>query len=843
MMPAQRYVTLVGFAILTWSVYVQCMSPIDLCDRRPIHTTAPKREGSNGFHIKVIGLNAKDTYKPGTDYKVIVNGSTPDQNLLGLMMVVVPNGTVEEYKTLGNFKLRDSGDSVQIARQCNHTVLIHRFLLPKKGISVVWKAPERGSGCVQFRATVIERADAWYKDHGGLTKVICEEDYTEKHQKDEMVNDNHEESCCPCNSVTYKLIFKGLWSRRTHPKDFPTQTSLLHWSNIVGASHRGDYNIWQYGQYASRAVKYVCEYGASNVLEAEMRKHSQQIRSIVKTPQMWGNVLGSHQALFTVNKDYQYLSLITMIGPSPDWCVGVSALNLCQKNCSWADKMEINLYPWDAGTDDGPSYMGPKSPTTPQEKIHEITNRYPNSPSSPFYGPDKIPPMARVTLTKEKEQCGSKHSPESGENPRTTDELVNLMKKKMEMKKKLEKEKCSTNLWSEWTPCSASCGMGSQQRRRTLKMAHVLPSMCNLKLIETKKCFELAVGCDTGIKDNNPNKRPKMPKKNKKHGLRPGKTLPINYEFRHQQKMNFEDKCAMTPWSPWSPCSVTCGRGMKERWRIFTSKEATPERCRVRRMERDLCVGRVFDCHKAEMMKNWTSVCSQPPDDGPCRGSFQRWYYDLHMSKCAPFNYGGCRGNENRFQRKEDCVKLCVERMELIMMMKEKDKVMMKKQMRKMRKKMKKKKNRRHRHVSNRVNCMVTPWSNWSECSATCGNGITMKSRMIKVKPMNGGRRCPKRMVKKKKCKLSKCAVHCEMTKWGEWSPCSGSCDAESGMQVRKRDRAVKPRRGGKACPPKIEKKTCKIPSCSSETFANSTIEITDMEKLKKSNSIPQDPQ
>ena len=49
---------------------------------------------------------------------------------------------------------------------------------------------------------------------------------------------------------------------------------------------------------------------------------SGKIRTVIKTPQMWGNVLNTRQALFTVTKDLNYLSLITMIGPSPDWCLG-----------------------------------------------------------------------------------------------------------------------------------------------------------------------------------------------------------------------------------------------------------------------------------------------------------------------------------------------------------------------------------------------------------------------------------------------------------------------------------------------------------------------------------------
>ena len=36
---------------------------------------------------------------------------------------------------------------------------------------------------------------------------------------------------------------------------------------------------------------------------------------------------------------------------------GVSGLDLCLPNCTWAGDMTIDLLPWDAGTDDGVTYM------------------------------------------------------------------------------------------------------------------------------------------------------------------------------------------------------------------------------------------------------------------------------------------------------------------------------------------------------------------------------------------------------------------------------------------------------------------------------------------------------
>ena len=58
-----------------------------------------------------------------------------------------------------------------------------------------------------------------------------------------------------------------------------------------------------------------------------------------------------------------------MLGPSPDWIVGVSGLELCQKNCTWLESKELFLYPWDAGVDSGISYESPDQPTEPQQNI------------------------------------------------------------------------------------------------------------------------------------------------------------------------------------------------------------------------------------------------------------------------------------------------------------------------------------------------------------------------------------------------------------------------------------------------------------------------------------------
>lgn len=54
------------------------------------------------------------------------------------------------------------------------------------------------------------------------------------------------------------------------------------------------------------------------------------------------------------------------------------------------------------------------------------------------------------------------------------------------------------------------------------------------------------------------------------------------------------------------------------------------------------------------------SRCSLPLIQGTCRDYTIYWYYDKQANSCAQFWYGGCGGNENRYQTEEECKNACV---------------------------------------------------------------------------------------------------------------------------------------------------------------------------------------
>lgn len=58
--------------------------------------------------------------------------------------------------------------------------------------------------------------------------------------------------------------------------------------------------------------------------------------------------------------------------------------------------------------------------------------------------------------------------------------------------------------------------------------------------------------------------------------------------------------------------------------------------------------------------------------------------------------------------------------------------------------------------VSSAINCAMSEWTEWSECTKSCGKGHTIRTRTVTLEPQFGGDHCSE-TIQRKKCKIRKC--------------------------------------------------------------------------------------
>jgi hypothetical protein len=173
----------------------------------------------------------------------------------------------------------------------------------------------------------------------------------------------------PVGPAQYLLTFEATWSAATHPTDFPPNP---HFSGLIGAAHSPDVYLWQVGELASPGIKNMAETGGKSPLDGEIDALIEAGDACAKISGGGINPSpGAVAVVFEVSEDCPVVSVVTMIAPSPDWFLGVSALNLLEDG-TWVDQQVVELFPYDAGTDSGVSYTSPDLPTEDPEAIFGI---------------------------------------------------------------------------------------------------------------------------------------------------------------------------------------------------------------------------------------------------------------------------------------------------------------------------------------------------------------------------------------------------------------------------------------------------------------------------------------
>ncbi len=113
--------------------------------------------------------------------------------------------------------------------------------------------------------------------------------------------------------------------------------------------------------YASPGVQDVAEQGGETVFQNEILVQLGLGNASAPFGAPGINSPGTQSLTFTVNALRPQITMITMVACSPDWFTGTTGFDLLT-NGRWRDGVRVPLYPFDAGTDSGPSYESPDQP-------------------------------------------------------------------------------------------------------------------------------------------------------------------------------------------------------------------------------------------------------------------------------------------------------------------------------------------------------------------------------------------------------------------------------------------------------------------------------------------------
>lgn len=115
--------------------------------------------------------------------------------------------------------------------------------------------------------------------------------------------------------------------------------------------------------------------------------------------------------------------------------------------------------------------------------------------------------------------------------------------------------------------------------------------------------------------------------------------------------------------------------------------------------------------------------------------------------------------------------------------------------------------------------CEVDVWSAWGSCSVPCDGGTQTRRRDVLMPPYGGGAPCPSPLEESRSCNTQPCPddnpggdIDCAVSDWGLWGECSVSCGG--GEAVRRRTVVVAPRGDGTLCPTLEEKRPCNPEAC-----------------------------
>ena len=143
-------------------------------------------------------------------------------------------------------------------------------------------------------------------------------------------------------TAMYRLTFDAAWSRTTHPYEFPFDA---RWSPVVGLTHNADGSLFQEGSTATQGIINMSQTGSRDPLNDEIDAviatgaGEYRVNALTRVNPSPDTIT----TVFEISESHPYLSLASMIAPSPDWFVAIQNVNFFE-NGEWAESKICLLY-------------------------------------------------------------------------------------------------------------------------------------------------------------------------------------------------------------------------------------------------------------------------------------------------------------------------------------------------------------------------------------------------------------------------------------------------------------------------------------------------------------------
>ncbi len=186
------------------------------------------------------------------------------------------------------------------------------------------------------------------------------------------------DDCC----MSYRVEIVSTWNSSSPA--WPDQGAHFSW--LGGATHNNKVKFWEVGKLASPGIDLMSVTGLTTDLIKEIKVEiaNGNAETIVDERhwfcpfEITVSKCGALSFEMELTKDFPLVSLVSMLGPSPDWFIGTESLSMLDANGTFIPQIIYELYPYDAGILSDNSVLEAdccdREPLSiPQQDIHLIT--------------------------------------------------------------------------------------------------------------------------------------------------------------------------------------------------------------------------------------------------------------------------------------------------------------------------------------------------------------------------------------------------------------------------------------------------------------------------------------